>query len=120
MGAPLGTAGRRVRGAQSSGAATRLGVLFITCWTRALPGGGGFLKPSVSVMFSGILHLTLKETESSRRWREPLPHGRVPSRAPQREDVGRRALRRRRRSLLALCTSLFEQADFQMNLAYYG
>lgn len=38
-------------------------------------------------MFSRILHLCPKERESSRRWREPLPHGRDPSRAPQRKDL---------------------------------
>lgn len=62
------------------GAARWLGVLFITCWTRALQEGWGFLKPSVSVLLSGILHLSPKEIESSGRWREPLPHGRVPPR----------------------------------------
>lgn len=36
------------------GAARELGVLFITCWTRAPQEGCGFLKPSVSLMFSGI------------------------------------------------------------------
>lgn len=36
------------------GAARQLGVLFITCWTRAPQEGCGFLKPSVSLIFSGI------------------------------------------------------------------
>ena len=68
-----------------------------------LQEGWGVLKPSVSVMFSGSLHLRPKETESSRRWREPLPQGGVPLPGATKETFDWRA-HSRAAGLSALCT----------------
>lgn len=104
VGARRGTARLRVLRAVSSRGRGRLRVLFITCCTRALQEGWGFLKPSVSVMFSGILHLCPKERESSRRRREPLPHGPGPLPGSTKERFDWRAHSRASQSLSALCT----------------
>lgn len=96
------------------GAARRLCILFITCWTRALQEGWGFLKPSVSVMFSGM-----------QRKSNHLPDGGSLSRAagsPLGLHKGKTVIgvhSAGAASLLALCTSLFEQA-FQIDPAHFG
>lgn len=100
-GAPRGRS--QSRGAVSVGPPSpgreRLRVLFMTCGTTAfLQEAWGVLKPSVSVMFSGILHLRPKEMESSRRCREPPAQGGVPLPSSTKERFDWRAHSRGGRS----------------------
>lgn len=96
------------------GAARRLCVLFITCWTRALQEGWGFLKPSVSVLFSGMQRKSNHLPEGGSLFRTAA--------SPLGSHKGKTVIgvhRAGAASLLALCTSLFEQA-FQIDPAHFG